>query len=99
MEVNKQNENQQDFVFYINQVVQDLDNSVKNPNLSQTTKTANGLKALYDLYDLCLVDIISLILYREESIGNVMKELHGSIKKIVSKFHGLLQNPMDDDLA
>ena len=83
MNLEQTKENPQDFVQFINQVVRHLDESVRNPNLSQAAKTANGLKGLYDLYDMCLVNVVPLIEYQDQKIGQVMGELHSGIRGII----------------
>ena len=69
--------------------MQKLGQTFQSSNASQSVKTANALKAKYDLYDISLSKLNELIENENPEIGQILGDIHGGIHSIISSFYDI----------
>lgn len=78
-----------DFDQHLQRVMQKLGQTFQSASTSQTVKTANALKAKYDLYDISLSKLNELIEMENPEIGQILGDIHGGIHSIISSFYDI----------
>lgn len=78
-----------DFDQHLQRVMQKLGQTFQSTNTSQSVKTANALKAKYDLYDISLSKLNELIEMENPEIGQILGDIHGGIHSIISSFYDI----------
>ena len=85
----KDHELAHDFDQHLQRVMQKLGQTYQSSNASQAFKTANALKAKYDLYDISLSKLIELIEMDNPETGQLLGDIHGGIHRIISSFYDI----------
>jgi hypothetical protein len=69
----------QEFNSHVGLVMENLGKSVKNPTATYATKTSNGLKAKYDMYDICLDKLVHILTFEQSGVANILREINQGV--------------------
>ncbi len=83
----KDQELARDFDHHLQRVMKNLYQSIRNSNVPENIKKVNGLKAKYDLYDICLTKLSQLMEEDELEQSPILKDIHSGVHNIISGFY------------
>jgi cell division septum initiation protein DivIVA len=86
----KDQELARDFDQHLQRVMKSLYQSVQSASVPEKVKTVNGLKAKYDLYDICLSKLNELLEQQESESSEILKNIHNGVHNIISSFYDVL---------
>lgn len=86
----KDEELARDFDQHLQRVMKSLYQSVQSASVPDRVKTVNGLKAKYDLYDICLSKLNQLLEQQESESSEILNNIHNGVHNIVSDFYDVL---------
>jgi hypothetical protein len=86
----KDEELARDFDQHLQRVMKSLYQSVQSASVPERVKTVNGLKAKYDLYDICLSKLNQLLEQQESESSEILNNIHNGVHNIVSDFYDVL---------
>ena len=69
--------------------MKNLYQSVQNANVPENIKKVNGLKAKYDLYDICLSKLNQLIEVEAQPLSQILGDIHEGVHNIISSFYDI----------
>ena len=86
----KDEELARDFDQHLQRVMKSLYQSVQSASVPERVKSVNGLKAKYDLYDICLSKLNQLLEQQESETSEILNNIHNGVHNIVSDFYDVL---------
>jgi hypothetical protein len=78
-----------DFDQHLKRVMESLLHASQMPNVPDKLKTVNGLRAKFDLYDICFDKFIDLLKEENPKLSKILDEIHTGTQEIVSTFYDI----------
>lgn len=79
-----------DFDVHLQKVMKELYQIIQNSNAPEALKTINGLKAKYDLFDICLSKLNELVEGDNQEISQLLSHIHMGVRGVVSSIYDVI---------